>query len=195
MGDIARKNNLTLVDFAACEKVLKKHYDIPEDTFLLVRKFDFGSETNLDNLGNDLASNSVTFAYYDPVTKTRLDLDHCKNVKININMPLKSPNKLKLDLYKELGGQVDIFNPNSGAFTSRCDAIVDSGTGADTSINFRRNNYYNGTATCGEGCTYDGLDEYNFMKCDCSGFNKTKRWHTHSKKKKCLNFQHLMWIL
>ena len=47
--------------------------------------------------------------------------------------------------------------------------MVDNTTGFDTTINYRRTNYYqNLTASCGANCTYLGIDSNNYINCNCS---------------------------
>jgi hypothetical protein len=169
----ARENNLSIVDNSACETALKQFYNIPSNESLIISKFDFSSATDLSKANDPDASKLISFNYYHPTTKEKLDIEVCKSTPVKTNIPLKNAARINTYVLKTLN--VDVFNPNETAFKTRCRAIVDTkGNDSDTTINSRRKNFFNGTGTCSEGCDYKGLDESNFMICDCKGLTPGK---------------------
>lgn len=175
LDEAARENNLSVLNFTKCEEELKLYYDLPKNMSLLMRKIDFDSLTNLNNLKDSNASNSVTFSFYHPESKQKLNSSICDDVPVSVSLPLKNPTRLNMALYLSLSSSgLDGFDPNSTAFSSRCFPLSDNSSNADTSVNFRRNNYFQGTAECGEGCTYQGLSEDNYMDCNCTGIGDSE---------------------
>jgi hypothetical protein len=165
----ARENNLAIVNNTACETLLKQFYNIPSNLSLIISKFDFSSDTDLSKMNDTDASKLISFNYYSPINKTqKLNINVCSATPIKTNIPLKNPARINNYVLKTIN--VDIFNPNETAFVSRCKANIDKfDNESDTTVNKRRKNYFNGTGTCSEGCDYKGLDESNFMICDCKG--------------------------
>ena len=147
---------------------MKKFYKIPDDLSLLIKQIDFKSKLNLTSL-NDTTTNSsstIIFEFYDPVSKNKLDPNVCNNIPINI----KSPNRkafdgLNMTKYKRLSSSgLDMFDPNSKAFKSRCYILKDPETQKDTTANYRINKYFgNKKADCADNCVYSGLDEYGYV--------------------------------
>lgn len=174
-----REENLSIVKFTNCENTLKKKLNISQELDLIIRKFDFNSETNLYSLNDTFSSDSIHMAFYHPITLEKLNTSLCNESPVEFVMPLKSPKKMNLPLYRELSEKrIDIFDKANPAFISRCEKMVDNTTNADTTINFRRSTYFNGSATCGNGCVYMGVDEFNYMKCSCPGIVDKEMSHT-----------------
>jgi hypothetical protein len=172
-----REENLSLINYTHCENTLKKKLNITQD--IIVRKFDFNSETNLYTLNDTFSSDSIQVAFYHPITLVKLNTSLCNESPAEFTMPLKNPKKMNLPLYRELSEKkIDIYDKASPAFNTRCEKMVDNSTKADTTINFRRSTYFNGSATCGNGCVYSGMDEYNYMKCSCPGIVENEMTHT-----------------
>lgn len=165
----AKKNGISTVDFGPCESKLKAFYHIPANLSLIIQKIDYNSLTSLVNLNDTSASNSVSFSYYNPTTRDVLNSSICSTIPMKISLPVKDPSSLNLDLYHNISAKVDIFNPDSPAFNSRCVSMIDPKTGASASINYKREHYFNSTAKCAEGCIYGGIDADNYIICNCTG--------------------------
>jgi len=86
--------------------------------------------------------------------------------------------------YKRLSSSgVDMFDPNSEAFRSRCYILKDPETNKDTTANYRINKYFgNKTAECADNCKYEGLDEYGYVLCNCTGLPKGEQKANQVKK-------------
>jgi hypothetical protein len=69
--------------------------------------------------------------------------------------------------FKNIG--VDIFDPNNAYFNDRCLGLIDNKTQSDTTLNYRRTNYYQSVTTkcSGANCVYLGINEKNYVECNC----------------------------
>ena len=89
-------NDISAIKLGECENILKSHYNISQNESILILKLDIYYEGQLSPV--------VIYELYHPRTKERLNLIHCKNVKINISIPVKINeselfNILKLTLF------------------------------------------------------------------------------------------------
>jgi hypothetical protein len=124
-----------------------------------------------------LASDSVNFKVFNQVTKEELNTTICQgDFPIIIKTKIKAPELLNLTFYNTMiNSSIDVYNPNASAFNDICDAHIDTNTGFDTTVNWRRTNYYqNLSAVCdGSNCTYIGIDDEDYVNCQCSGLDST----------------------
>ncbi len=117
------------------------------------------SMSNLNNLDN----------YNNLDIKSLRGLSPAKRASSK-NVDLKKYYNLKSD-------NLDIFNANSTAFQSRCLKSFDNETGFDTTINFRRSNYFlNMTINCGENCNYDQIDSMQYVECTCNSLDENAEY-------------------
>jgi hypothetical protein len=124
---------------------------------------------DLDNLDKPLISNMINFRVFSPYTKEELNTDICHN-PIRVKTKIKSPQLLNLTFYKEMKSQgIDIYDANAPAFNDICMYHIDTNTGFDTTINWRRKFYYqNYSCVCtNSNCTYVGIDDEYYVNCDC----------------------------
>jgi hypothetical protein len=166
----AIKSKLSLANTTLCENKLKSHYNITPNVEILMRKVDFNSILNLKDLNNSYVSDSSKFNYYHPLTSELLDINVCNETQAELKFPMNYRANLNMTKYRRLASQnVDSFNPAAPAFVSRCVRLRDNITGYDTTINFRRQNYYqNKSVDCGEGCQYQEIDNLDYVVCNCS---------------------------
>jgi hypothetical protein len=171
MNEIALKNGLPTVDLENCFDQLRSSYNYSSDTNFLVMTNNYDSLMNLDNLDKPMASDSFAYSIYTTDTREKLDTDVCTKVKIKT--PLQNTTGLNMSLYHNLSqAGIDIFDKNSSAFQDRCCLYVDNSTDYDTTIGYRRQNYYqNLTVSCGDTCTYSGIDSNNYLECICNKTN------------------------
>ena len=92
-----------------------------------------------------------------------------------LKLPARITSEISNSLIK-LG--IDIFNDNSNPFTSRCYRILDENTNADTTINWRRKNYYEGQINCSNQCRYIGIGNYKSINCECLGIQRLETYYT-----------------
>jgi hypothetical protein len=158
--------NHPLFNSTECEEFLVKHYNLSstDDLLFTTNKIN----TNLNNNDND----SYKFSIYNSYTGKKLDLDLCNNLTYNIQLPITNMTAFNLTKYNELKSEgIDSFNPNDPAFTDRCYSHIDNKTGADTTINSRKQTYLqqNQPMCVGINCTYQGLSEFDYIQCTCTG--------------------------
>lgn len=171
INEQAIKNGLAIGNYTQCEKILKNHYNISENITLLLKNMQFNPSTNLKNLDDTTASDSVSMEFINPENGEKLDSQLCNETPTPISIPFKKSERIKMDLYEKaavLKGVVDLYDKESPGYKSRCLKSSEFDTGADTSINYRRTKLYqNESINCSPGCSYEGLDENKYVKCNC----------------------------
>jgi hypothetical protein len=158
-------NNISHIDLNDCFK------DNNNNKYIL-GKIDFNSKFNIDMINEPLASNIVKLNLYDTIEKNNVT-SICNSSNINYQFPIYNQYLVNLSKYQELNkDNIDIFNYTDKSFNSRCSPHIDNNTNYDTTINYRRSNYYqNKTVECDSDCIYGGIDEYNYTICNCSGID------------------------
>lgn len=176
MNEKALQDRLSIVNLTNCINTIKSIYNISNDTSLIVTKIDYDSSLNIDIQNKTLVSNSVRYALLNSVTKQKYNISLCSNTNITIKVPIKNTEALNLDLYHNLSYTLDIFNPNSTGFNTRCFYLQDNNTNYDTTVDFRRQNYYqNLTSNCyGSVCNYTQIDENNYVDCQCAAQSQSE---------------------
>lgn len=168
---LSRQNQMASVDPTYCEEILRAFYNISDDQSLLLKQVEFDSTTNLDKLNDTYASSGVAFEYFHPQTQRKLNSSICSNITTPVKIPFKQEKRINIDLYQKslyLSSIIDIYNSQSPGYYSRCLKSDNIDTGADTSINYRRTvMFQNASMECSAGCTYEGLDENKYVKCNC----------------------------
>ena len=159
------KNNtheqISRIDIGECEDKLRQTNNINNNTALLIllleKKSNISSERNLQ------------FEIYESLNKTKLDLTVCKDIPIEIYVPLILNDKL-INLYnelKELG--YDLFNINDKFYQDICTPYTTENN-TDALLSDRINYYYNNDQTqCQAGCDFsDYVFEIQKLKCECN---------------------------
>ena len=147
-------DNISVIDLQKCEDKLKAVYDIPQNETLIIFKYDYISDSYLVPI--------VGYEVFNPITKGILDLNHCKNIKIDIILPANiSDDKL----YKH--------DPHNNYFKDKCSTFPNE-KGVDMTIYDRKKEYNDkNNALCLENCDY--INYNNGTKkvvCQCeSQFN------------------------
>ena len=144
-------DNVTTIDLGKCEEGLKKIYNISQDDNLYIFKIDYYIESIL----------KVEYeVYYNFSTNnlTKLDLNYCKDIKIDILIPKDIP-----------FNEIDKYNQSSGLYNDICYTLI-SDSGKDKSLNDRRDEFKkNNLSVCGENCDFT---QYNNVSkkavCSCS---------------------------
>jgi len=184
LRDAAVKSKLSVANFTQCEIKLKSFHNISENVTLLYKKMEFDPKTDLSRAADPSASSGVSFEFFDPDTLVKLNTSVCTEIPIPISIPFKKAERLSMSLYLAnslVNKDVDIYNKESTGFHSRCVKSKDLNTSADTSMSFRRNTMFqNETIGCSDSCTYQGLDENGYVKCDCNTSGKEEMSNTGS---------------
>ena len=145
-----RGKNKTSINLGLCEDKLKEKYQIDKNDSLYILKIDKAQE-NMD-------ISKIEYEVYYPLNKSdlvKLDLDACKDIKIEIIYPASINEKL------------DLINASSGFFNDICYTFT-SENKTDMSLQERQKNFVENNKTkCEEGCEFKDYDEIN-KKAICS---------------------------
>ena len=150
-------NNISYIDFGACEEKLKQKHKI---NYLLILKFDIKLDDN--------SPTSVEYEVYNPYTKEKLDLSICSNEKINIEVP-KLLDDYSFTLYQNLSSYgYDVFNKNDPFYNEIC-TVYSSEDKTDVLLIDRRISYYNESLLfCENGCEYSNYNiDRQTVTCKC----------------------------
>jgi hypothetical protein len=169
----ALSSKLIIVNFTECEKKIRNLYNINENTSLIFSKIDYSNKLDLNSIGDNSASDSTTFSLFDTTTRQFFNFSDCNNTYNSIKFPLKNESMLNLDKYYALSQEdINIFNPNDPAFISRCKKLKDNITDFDTTINYRRTNYFqNITAMCSNDCEFSHINKDKYVDCNCTNLS------------------------
>jgi hypothetical protein len=161
----ALDNGLTVANLTDCLLQLRNHYNISDDSPLKIVKTDSSAVIEKNSTSNK----SVKIIVYEMKDKKQLDLSICEAGSIRFKLPLNNHTQIiTQEYYQYKNNSIDIYNKDSEAFTSRCYTYAMDGY--DTTANMRRKNIFaNKTISCSNDCVYDGIDESNYINCDCSG--------------------------
>ena len=148
-------NNVSTINLGECENKLKHNYNISKTDSLYILKVD----ALIDNILK------VEYEVYYPFTInnfTKLNLSICKNIKIEISIPIIIP-----------GDEMDKYNKSSGLYNDIC-YILTSENGTDKTLKDRQNEYKNNNiSVCEEDCDFIDYD-FNNSKAICSCFTKVR---------------------
>ena len=169
---LAIKNKLAFADFSNCIKLVKENYNLPQEVNLLVKKVEFDPITDLKRANDSSASKGVSFDFFDPSTKQKLNTSICLTAPTPINIPFKQMQRLNMEMYEKavtVRDFLDLYNSKSPGYHTRCYKTTQFDTGADVSLNYKRTKIFqNQTVSCSDGCSYKGLDENKYVKCNCN---------------------------
>ena len=145
--------NVTSIDLGKCEDKLKKEYNISKNASLFILKLD----VLIDNCAK------VEYEVYYNFSQnnlTKLDLNFCKDIQIDISIPKDIPMN-----------EIDKYNKSSALYNDICYTLT-SENGLDKPLMDRQNDYKkNNISICEEGCDFA---QYNnkTKKAICSCFTK-----------------------
>jgi len=91
--NIDNNDGISTIDLNECEKILKNSLNLSDNISLILLKEDL--ILNISSL------TQVEYEVYDPLSRTKLNLDECKGITITINAPIEIDED-KLQLYKSL---------------------------------------------------------------------------------------------
>ena len=142
--------NISNILFGECETILRKHYNISNDTTLLIIKIDIFEEGFLIPI--------IEYELYDSKTKTRLNLTICKDSKISINIPVSIDEN---NLFK--------YNSSHEYYNDKCYPYTTQYK-TDIILKDRRNEFIKkNLSLCENNCDYEGYDiKSKKAKCECS---------------------------
>ena len=150
------------IDLGECGELLKDEYNISKNEDLVIYKVDLNTE--------DLSSTYVVYEVYDPTKTIKLDLEICKDVRIEINIPVQLGNNLNI-LYDSLAESgYNLFNENDSFYHDICSPYT-TFNGTDILLSDRKKDIYSLTQNqtlCPEGCDFNSYNSTNKKaKCNC----------------------------
>ena len=154
-------NNISIIELAQCEMILKKQYNINENDSLIFIKNEYKT--------NKASDKKVNFEVYEPYNKTKLNLSFCDDTPINLYIPieLSQENKQIYEKMKEAG--YDMFDINDPFYQDVCTPF-DSANGTDILLSDRVDYIYNNDDTqCQPNCQFSQYSmESQYLSCSCS---------------------------
>ena len=149
-----KNNNISTINFGACENKLKKVYQINETLPLIIFKIDYYPP--------DLLIPIVGYEVYHPINKSKLDLSYCEDILVELNIPVSISED---NLFK--------YNPDSDYYTDDCYSYTTE-NGTDIILSDRQQEFKdNNLSLCENKCNYIGYNQSNKQStCNCSIKNK-----------------------
>ena len=150
-----KNNNNAIIDLGQCETILKKENNILLNDSLYILKI----VTFLDEFIFPI----VNYAIYYPFINnnfTQLNLNSCKDTKINISFPVNISNN-----------EIDQYNLSSDLYNDLCYTLTNENNIDKTLKERRKEIIDNNKFICQEGCVFSEYD-INEKRATCSCFTK-----------------------
>mgnify|MGYP003571295984 CR=1 FL=1 len=157
-----KNSGISSIDLGECENILKQHYNLTNNQSLIIIKLDFKNKNK--------SSTYVQYEVFEPINKTRLNLDYCSNLKIVINVPIDLDSET-ISLYERMNEQgYNLFNSNDSFYTDICTTYTTE-NGTDIILEDRKKEIYGKHANrsmCQSGCEFESYNKTtNKAKCKC----------------------------
>ena len=141
--------DISTIQLGQCETILKGIYGIDQSLPLIIFKTDYfvpGIEIPV-----------IGYEIFNPLNKSKLDLQYCKNSIINFDIPVSIE---KDKLFK--------YDPKSEYYTDECYSYT-TDNGTDILLKDRHDEYNNDNLSlCENNCTFSEYDkETKKVKCNC----------------------------
>ena len=132
-------NNVSTINLGECENTLKGIYGIDPNASLIILKIDYFME--------GLMIPIIGYEVFHPENKSKLNLDYCKDILINYNIPVSIDED-----------EASKYDPNSEYYNDEC-TTSKSEDGTDITLNDRQKEYNdNNMSLCENKCNFT---EYN----------------------------------
>ena len=155
-----RLPNTTHVEFDACEKIIRKEYNISNESIITFFQLE------IDDENENALYNQIKYTVYDDELK-EINLSLCNDIETQIHFAMKDNTNLDLKRasnFKNLG--VDVLDINDDFFNNLCHAFADGDK--DMILEDRIKYIFQNYSLCEEGCSYNSLDiETKSITCDC----------------------------
>ena len=144
--------NISIIDLGLCENKLKLDYNISNNTELLILKTDIYEE--------ELSNNKIEYEVFNIETKEQLNLKKCKDIKININIPINNMIIDENNTFK-LNSSHEYYNDICFPYTTKMNT--------DIILKDRINEYYKYYEFCPKNCGFKGLNSNkDHVICECN---------------------------
>ena len=143
-------SNISTIQLGKCEAKLREINHIDPQIPLLILK--------IDNFEKGQLIPVIEYEVYEPINKTKLNLDVCKDIKIEISIPVSIEED---SLFK--------YNLSSDYYNDKC-CPTTSDNGTDITLNDRKKEFFNNNLSlCEDNCDLiDYNSETKKAKCNCN---------------------------
>ena len=159
-------DNISSINFGECENILKKEYNILKNEALIIFK--------TDKYFDGLLIPIIEYEVFHPITKEKLNLNHCQNANISIDIyiPVSINDSI---LFK--------YNPNSTYYNDICQKNI-SYIDADLTLYERKAIFNNNNfGLCQSNCIYKGYDfENKRVICHCQIQDRKSKFSNNQKE-------------
>ena len=133
-----------------CEDILKKKYNINKNETFIILKLDYFLEGTFIPL--------IKYDIFNPITKKKLDLNYCNNIKSNNNIPVIINEE-----------SIYLHDPDSGYYKDIC-ASYSTDSETDITLFDRKNQYnINNMSLCERNCKFIGYNSITKKAlCSCN---------------------------
>ena len=146
--------DLSTIKLGECENKLKDKYHINKNQSLII----FKVEHNIPGILIPI----ISYEIYHPENKTKLELDVCKDILVDLDIPV--------DINSD---EIIKYDPDSEYYTDECFPYTTE-NGTDIIINDRIDEYNNNNMSlCEKNCEFNGYEE-NIKKAQCKCKTKSK---------------------
>lgn len=155
--ELSQKYNFLYSNLTECVNKLKTNNIIGANENIIIGQVQITRESESTNQAG---------YYIAREDGTKIDLDMCSNINIQISYPLKAEEIAALarsSLFSSKG--IDLNNPNDSFFNDICFPFDDNGK--DVTLKERRKYYFENNTLCEEGCDYVQIN-FNSSRVDCS---------------------------
>ena len=164
-GSLSNDNDMSMINIKRCESLLKQNNHIPENSPLIILKYEKITDTAKER--------NIQYEIYNPITYEKLNIDICDNIDIVI--PIKLDEEIQ-DLYKSLNKEgYDLFYENDKFYSDICSPFT-AKNGADVTLDDRKIYFYSkivNITTCPENCQYSKFFfDIKALLCQCQTYNE-----------------------
>ena len=153
--------NMSIIDLAQCEILLKKENNINENDSLIFIKSEIKTKK--------VSEKNIKYDVYNPYNKEKLNISICEQVPVNIYFPMELSEGTK-EMYEQMKNSgYDMFNINDPFYQDICTPF-DSPTGTDILLSDRIDYiFHNDDTKCQSNCQYSQYSiESKYLSCSCS---------------------------
>jgi hypothetical protein len=160
-------SRMSMINLKNCESLLKQENHIPDNTSLVILKY--------EKITGTASEKSIQYEIYNPLNNyQKLDLSICETSDIDISIPIDVSNEIK-DLYNDLlEDGYDLFDRNSKFYLDICTPFT-ADNGADILLADRLYYFFSKVANltvCPSNCQYSTFSiTSQYLTCQCSVSN------------------------
>ena len=164
-NNISDEYNLSIIDLAECEALLKEEYHInPNDSLIFLKK---------EKVTSKASEKDIQYECFEPYNKTKLNMSICSSIDINIYVKLELSEEAKAvsEHIKSLG--YNMFDINDRFYTDLCTpykTLVNSDILLSDRVDYI---YNNEDAQCQGNCEFSNYYlGSKYINCRCSVNNE-----------------------